>query len=324
MAELLITGASGFIGGHMVRHLAADPALTVLAGTRDGRRIAGAPGRRIDVRNEAGLERALAGVDAVVHCAVGDRETTVAGTSALLQAAARAGVRRVVHLSSIAVYGQATGRVTEATPLVSAEGGGYAHWKAAAEQACKKAQTEVVILRPTIVYGPGSRLWVHQLARRILSGRWGTLGAEGEGICNLVHVADLVGAARAALFAPDAVGRAFNVNGPEQITWNAWFERLAAAIGRPGLPVLPRGRLRQRSLAALPVKALVRALPAARPWFGSWLLCAPAASELALYARAATYPTDKAQAQLGWSPTMPIAEGLALSVAWLRAEGVVP
>ena len=112
IGPVLVTGAGGFVGSHAVRHLSRD--MEVIAATRDGRDGT----RRLDVRDEAGLRSGLAGVAAVVHCAVGDRAVTVDGTTALLAAAAQAGVRRFVHISSVAVYGGATGEVSEATPMV--------------------------------------------------------------------------------------------------------------------------------------------------------------------------------------------------------------
>jgi nucleoside-diphosphate-sugar epimerase len=315
MADILVTGAGGFIGGHTVCHL-QQSGVPVLAATRDGRNGS----RRMDLRDAATLPAALAGVGMVVHCAVGDRAVTVDGTRDLLRAAAEAGVRRVVHVSSIAVYGSATGAVTEDTPMVRPDGDDYAGWKSAAEQACL-AQTglEVVRLRPTIVYGPGSALWAAQMARRIRSGRWGVFGPAGDGTCNPVHVSDVTSAIAAALLAPGAAGRAFNVNGPETLTWNDWFSRLAVFIGAPALSAISPASLRRRAYLSLPLKALARV----RPGIGAnWLLGAPARSELALFALQATYPTHAAKAALSWAPGTSIDAGLADTAAWLRSQGL--
>ena len=320
MGTVLITGAGGFVGSQVRALLAADPALRVVAATRDGRDGT----RRLDLHGPDLIARAgdaLAGVDAVVHCAVGDRAVTVDGTGALLRAAAAAGVRRFVHISSIAVYGAAAGLVVEAAPMVAPDSPGYAGWKAAAEQAClAQSGLGVVRLRPTIVYGPGSVPWVSHLARRIRSGRWGVFGAAGEGTCNLVHVADLARAIAAALAAPGATGQAFNINGPEQITWNDWFARLADAIGAPALRLVSPGALRARSMLALPLKAAARLRPGLA---NQWLLGAPAASELSLFALRATYSSEAAAAGLGWTPAVGIAAGLASCMDRLRQDGVV-
>ncbi len=316
MECILVTGATGFVGGHVLTHLTRDLGLAAAGTTREGR-----PGsRRLDLRDPAGMQAALAGVSAVVHCAVGDRAVTVDGTASLLRAAAAAGVRRVVHISSVAVYGTATGLVREESPLIPSNGHGYAAWKAAAEQAClAQSGLETVRLRPAIIYGAGGTLWVSHMARRIRAGRWGTFGSAGEGICNLVHVADVATAAAAALTAPAAAGAAFNVNGPCAITWNQWFARLAGAIGAPRLPSLSPLALQARSFASLPLKALARKRPGIA---ADWLLGAPASSELTLFALRATYPADAARKGLGWSPSVGLDEGLADSVAWLRQEGL--
>ena len=265
------------------------------------------------------MPASLRGVDAIVHCAVGGRAVTVDGTAALLRAAAEARVRRFVHLSSAAIYGDAQGIVTEQTVLVSPRGRGYAAWKSAAEQAClDKHGLEVVRLRPTIVYGPLSTLWLERMARRILSGRWGVLGKRGEGTCNLVHVSDVVTAVAAALTTPEASGAAFNINGPESLSWNDWFRRLADAVGAPPLRTISPAALRARSIVSLPVKAAARL----RPGLASrWLLGAPAASELALFALSATYPIDAARTALAWKPQVLIAEGLADSRSVAEAAG---
>ncbi|MBP0447233.1 NAD-dependent epimerase/dehydratase family protein [Roseomonas sp. SSH11] len=313
MTEVLVTGASGFVGGHVMRRLRGDPALHAIAGTRDGR----GGSRPLDLRSPDSILKALSGVEVVVHCAVGDRSVTVEGTRALLAAAAGADVRRVVHFSSISVYGDAPGLVTEDTPLIPASTPGYAGWKVAAEEACiAERKVETVRLRPTIIYGAGSTLWVAKMADRIQSGRWGRFGEAGEGTCNLVHVSDVAEAVAVAIAAPGAGGRAFNVNGAETMSWDEWFSRLGAAIGAPPLREIPPGRMRALSLLSLPIKAAARLRPGLA---ADWLLGAPARSEIALFGLKATYPTDAARAALGWVPRVGVEEGLRDSVAWLKS-----
>jgi nucleoside-diphosphate-sugar epimerase len=327
-SEILVTGAGGFIGSAVTRLLAADPGFSVRAATRDGRSLgAGVTACKLDVCDERDFAGSLKGVDAVVHCAVGARQTTVEGTRRLLQAAREAGVRRVVHLSSIAVYGEREGAVDEAVAVVSPEGQGYAHWKVAAEAACREAGQagiEVVILRPAIVYGPGSPQWIVTPAKRLLGGHWGALGDVGRGTCNAVHVDDVAAACLAALRAPAAVaaGQVFNISGHEAVTWNEWYARLASALGCPPLRDVSAAGWRQRMLGALPFKAMGRVSPVAGRIFGARILSGPSPSELRLFALAATYPTEKAAAAIGWEPRIGLDEGLASAVACLRSAGL--
>jgi nucleoside-diphosphate-sugar epimerase len=314
IGPILVTGAGGFIGRHLVQRLSDDPAATVIPTTSDGRDGT----RRLDLRDTATLQTSLSGAAALVHCAVGDRSVTVDGTRALLAAAAKAGVRRFVHISSVAVYGDASGTVGEATRLVSGAGQGYGAWKAAAEEACL-AQTglDIVRLRPAIVYGPGSALWTVQLARRIESGRWGVLGSAGEGTCNPVHISDVVSSVICALHAPAVSGVALNVSGTETMSWNEWFKSNADALGAPELRAISPLELKARVFGALPLKAVARVLPG---FAADWLLGSPARSELNLFALRAVYPIDLAQSQLGWTPTVGVHDGLKQSVAWLRGN----
>jgi nucleoside-diphosphate-sugar epimerase len=320
-ATVLVTGAGGFIGGAVARTMAAHPDLVVRGATRDGRAIGdGITACRLDIRDEAGLTATLKGVDAVVHCAVGDHETTVDGTRLLLRAALAAGVRRIVHFSSIAVYGTQGGAVGETAALVSPVGRGYAHWKAAAEASCREAAVggaDVIILRPAIVYGPGSVSW-------LLGGSWGALGEVGRGTCNAVHVDDVASACVAAIRAPANAGgaEAFNISGHETISWSGWYARLAEALGCADLPEISPSMWRRRMVSALPLKAAARVLPFARRMAERRLLSTPSRSELALFGLVATYPTQKAASGLGWQARIGLDEGLDDAIAWLQSVGL--
>src|SRR5262249_3073922 len=123
-----------------------------------------------DVTRPETLARAVAGCDVVFHCAWGGasladaRRVNVDGTRHVIEAAAAAHVRRIVHLSSMAVHGNVRkAELTEEAPLVD-RGDAYSVSKAEGERlALELGRTrgvEVVALRPSLVYGPGSPFWL--------------------------------------------------------------------------------------------------------------------------------------------------------------------
>jgi nucleoside-diphosphate-sugar epimerase len=282
----------------------------------------------------------LSGCDAVVHCAVGDTAATVEGTRRLLDAALAAGTRRVVHLSTVEVYGDASGEVHEDHALRPSNA--YGRDKVAAEGVCEAARArglEVAILRPAIVYGPFSRWWTERPAERLASGLWTSLGEDGEGLCNVVHVDDLVSLALLALRHPEAARGAFNVTGPEAPTWNAYFRALNEALGLPPLRAASTASVRLRTSLLEPPRwvarqtlrrfeARVRATydrnDAARGLIrhAKTLLSNTASlEELALFRRRVRYVPARAGKVLGWQPRFGLAAGIGESVAWLRHEG---
>lgn len=307
---LLVTGASGFIGGAIARRLGGRVGVTLRAASR--RAVPG--GVRLDLTDPATLPPALEGVDAVIHCAVGDAATTIAGTRHVLAASRAAGVRRFVHLSSVSVYAATEGALAEDSPRVTPGGSGYAHWKAAAERECEAAGIETVLLRPAIVHGAGSVLWVGKMGARLRQGLVGDMGQAGEGWCNPVHVDDVAAAVEAAL-----TGRpgAYNISGAAPLTWNAYFAGLAAAMGMEA-PRLSPAKVARNTWLSLPLKAVARVAPALRPRLPA-LLDAPARGELALFRQRVTYPIQAAAEGLGWHPSISVEQGWAEGAAWLRA-----
>lgn len=295
-----------------------------------------------DLLDPEQIHAALAGVDFVIHCAVGDTAATVDGTRNLLSAAHAAGIRRLIHVSTIDVYGTPSGTVTEDHPLVRT-GRPYGDSKIEAEEACREFEgmgLGVVILRPTIVYGPHSDLWVSAYARRFFEGSWLLSRDACQGRCNLLYVDDLVQACILSLEAEGVEGLAFNVNGPDVVSWQAYFDRLNHAFGYPPLP--QPNRLRSRGAAAVtdPVKRLAKATmarfdepimqlykrsKAARSLMKgveAVLRRAPSTMEFDLYSRSATYPTDRAEERLGFRPSVTADEGIGFSADWALHEGI--
>ena len=232
--KILILGGSGYIGSRLCAALAATGWAVPVSGSAR-RATPGVEWRRVDTRQPESLAQALRGMDAVVNCVAGDAASIAQGALALARASLDADCPRIVHLSSMSVYGTQEGQLLEHAAL-DPKMGWYARAKCEAEQhmaTFAHAGGMAVVLRPGCVWGPGSQLWVGRIGRWLRTGRLGDLGIAGDGWSNLVHVDDVCSAVIAALRLPVPTGqvRTYNLAAPDSPRWNEYFVDLALAIG---------------------------------------------------------------------------------------------
>jgi nucleoside-diphosphate-sugar epimerase len=230
--RVLVLGGSGYIGSRLCDRLEATSWATPIRAS--SRHVAG-NGVRVDTTDMASLVHALHDVDAVVNCVAGNRRAISEGAKALALACIETGCPRIVHLSSMSVYGPREGAVRD-DAATDPSLGWYARAKCEAEHcmtAFARAGGTAIVLRPGCVWGPGSQLWVGRIARYLNARRLGDLGAAGDGWSNLVHVDNVCDAIEAALQLPESPGRvrAYNLAAPDSPRWNEYFVDLALAIG---------------------------------------------------------------------------------------------
>ncbi len=234
-AKVAIIGASGFVGAGIIRAaLASTAVLPVACMRRPSRELEalGVATALCDATDAIALGRALDGATHAVNCVLGSPATMVTATRNLCAAARQQGLRRIVHMSSMAVYGPMTGVVDETACLQPA--GSYGRAKAECEKIVRDfiaAGGDAVVLRPGCVYGPGGQQWVGRIARWLQAGRLGDLGEWAEGFCNLSFIDDLAGAVLAALMTREAAGQTFNIAERDPGTWNQYFVELGREIG---------------------------------------------------------------------------------------------
>jgi nucleoside-diphosphate-sugar epimerase len=242
-----------------------------------------------DLRERASIDRALSGCDAVVHLAHSDDSAAPREAHHLVDACLDARVERLVHVSSMSVYGPHPGPecAHEATATIRRYyGESYSDSKAEVERVIRRAINRrglrAVILRPTIVYGPYSP-FVLAIIGEARSGCVTVLDG-GDGICNAVFVDDVCDAIHAALRTDSAAGAAVIVNGNDDLTWKDFI----LAFGRlvdPGIQAvsLPseearRQLIRRRNSGWSNATALLRLM--ASPQFHSVLGTVPVADRL--------------------------------------------
>lgn len=244
--RVLVTGATGFIGGRLAERLVLEHGAEVVALVRNfgsAYRLARFPVTFAsgDVTDRQALAAAARGCDLVFHCAYGTtgsqrRRAWVnkEGTRRVLEAARAAGVGRVVNLSTLMVYGQtADGDLDETAPR-RRFGNHYSDSKLAAEEIAlgfsRSGGVPVTVLQPTAVYGPWGGVWTEAVLAALKSGRQ-ILVNGGDGLANAVYVDDLVSAMLLAAVVDGAVGEAFLVSGEEPVTWRDFYGRFERMLG---------------------------------------------------------------------------------------------
>jgi len=260
---VLVHGADNFIGSRLVEAL---------------RRREGTEVQAVAAGDESALRRALPGARSVAHCILGAAslvERSAATLYGLLAALPNA--PKVVHLSSMTVYGSVTGLVDESCAM-RADLGPYSVAQARAEELAAQ-YSRAVILRSGVEYGPGCATWSGRVARWLRAHRLGDLGEAGDGFCNLIYIEDLLSVMVSVLCEQAVMSGVFNVAAAHKPTWNEYFTQYALALGAiPVSRIGPRQLVLETRIAAPLLK--VAEIVAGRAGVGARLVPPPIPASL--------------------------------------------
>jgi UDP-glucose 4-epimerase len=315
--NVLVTGATGFVGGALARLVAADCAFNVVVVAIRSASSACPEGVQQvtvgDLLPTTDWGTALRGVDAVVHCAArvhvmqddakdplqAYREVNVRGTLNLAHQAARAGVSRFVFVSSIKVNGEATqpGRPFTVDDMPSPLDP-YGVSKLEAEQGLREIEAQtgmaVVIVRPPLVYGPGVKANFAAMMHWVARGIPLPLGAI-HNARSMVALGNLVDLLATCLKHPAAVGQTFMVSDGEDVSTTELLHRTARAMGK---------------------KASLLPVPAFLLEWGAALLGKRAVAQR--LCGSLQVDIEKTRRVLGWNPPMTLDQGLKVAVEVLK------
>lgn len=320
-----VTGATGFLGGAIVKRLSAEGAIVRALARRPNRDeyIRQLPNVEIvmgDINNIDDMGAVVQGCDVVIHSAAAlggsyqhQYHANVEGTRSTAFAAAQAGIERFVHISSIAVYGfEHEADITEHTARNPFRDP-YNRTKAQAElelvQIAEQHRLKYTIIRPGIIYGPRSNFWTAQWFQRAKMNPTLFIG-DGSGHCPAIHVDDVVDFILTAAIHPNAINQAFNCAPDPSPTWRDFLSGYAALAGHQNWLGIP-------PMLMKPVAHLLEGLFALRgePKDLPHLL--------EFTQRKITYRMDKAKELLGWQAQISLEDGIQSCVPYLQEIGLL-
>ena len=324
----LITGATGFIGGHLARRLQRDEGVQVRALVRSPQKaeplkalgVEIIPG---DITDPDAVREAMRGAQIVYHAAAwadeqGDKEAVwavnVGGTQNMLDAAVAEGVERFVHLSSCAVYGSLQQLDIDETSPPRMTGRIYHDSKVAAEERAFVAYQEhglpVVIPRPSQVYGPGSPQFTIRVIEAVKAGKV-ILVDGGKHYFKPIYIDNLIDALVLCARVDAAIGQAMNITDGGPVPWKDFFEAYGRMAGVESFPSAPY----PAAYAYAIFKEIMSKLTGKRSSINREVI--------KTFHSHNSFSNAKARRILGWEPAVDFEEGMRRTEAWLREEGYI-
>ena len=325
--KVLVTGAAGFLGGHLVDMLLerGDEVRAMVRPVEDASRLRKLDGVEVvlgDLVDRESLKRAVDGVQRVYNVAAKTgpwglekdyNAVNVWGVADLMTASMDAGVRRIVHTSSITVYGHhLKGIVTEEHPF-HAEDNPYSRTKIAGEKLIadfvKERGAPVVIVRPAWIYGPRDNASFGRFVAMVESGK-GFLIGSGNNIIPVVYVRDVAqGLIKAGDASDEAIGKAYTIADDRRVTQAEYLNTIADFLGAP--PV-------SRKIPYLPLVAAGRSAELTWRAMGRRNAAPPPVTTygITLLGWNQEFSIEKARGELGYHPEYDIIHGVNEGVNW--------
>jgi nucleoside-diphosphate-sugar epimerase len=325
--NVLVTGATGFIGRHLVERLACEKdRVRALALPNDDTAAFGHLGVEIcrgDVLDYESLKRAASNCQRIFHLAARTEasgssrkdfeEVNVQGTENVTRAALDSGAGRLIFCTSGAVFGRDIRNRAISEETMPAPDSPYSHSKFLAEQVLlshhQRHGLPVVLARTSAVLGPGAMRWL-KLFKTIAAGRFRLIG-DG---CNHHHVADISDIVEGLALCGSVAGiegRTYILAGRESVRLRDFVQAIVEAVGAPGLPAnLPAGPLRMYEAASRHFFS----------WTGYRL---PRADRIDLYLGDRVFDLSLSGRVLGYIPKVSTTEAVYRTVAWFREHGYI-
>jgi nucleoside-diphosphate-sugar epimerase len=318
--KVLVTGGGGFLGRHLVQRLLQEgEEVWILARTYQSvvhLQSLGADLVEGDVRSWTSLRQAVQGKDVVFHCAgkvepegrwLDFLEVNVLGTERVIQAAVEHGVRRIVHVSSLGIYGPRP----EGTVISEDEGydpnpgarGFYTRSKIEADQLAlwyaAERSAPVTVIRPGTIYGPGGKGGMVRAGVKF--GRLNVVFGDGRNLLPLAYVENVVDALVRAARSEAADGRAYNIVDGGEISQRMYVEHMGQAMGcQQSAVYLPLSVVRVLAAGADLARATLRGRRGPQGLF----------HRISRSLQSVRYDTSRAQKELTWLPRVGFEEAL--------------